>query len=280
MTDTAKPPHIFTRQATWDDAAEAWHDWSPMIEQWLGPVTEMMLERAGIAPGSRVLDVAAGAGGEAVRAARRVGPEGAVLATDLSPEFVAHAGREFAAAGLTNAEARVMDAEHLDVPDDAFDAAICRLGLMFFPRPAAALREIRRALRPGGIAAMIVFGPPGPILPDIVGIIRRHIPLPPPLPGFQPGLFSLGTPGLLAAAYADAGYRDVQIDTVPTTQHFASSEECAAFTRSTVMNALIAGASAAQEEAVWRDVTEAYRPLTGSAGCIVPYDLLLAVGTK
>src|SRR5881409_2107382 len=67
-----------------EEAAEAWHRWATTLEAWLGPATELMLDLAGVTDGSRVLDVAAGAGGQTLAAARRAGPGGRVLATDIS----------------------------------------------------------------------------------------------------------------------------------------------------------------------------------------------------
>ena len=65
-----------TTREQWQEAAEAWHRWEPTLEEWLGQATEIMLDMAGVGPGSRVLDVAAGAGGQTIVAARRVGPDG------------------------------------------------------------------------------------------------------------------------------------------------------------------------------------------------------------
>jgi len=91
-----------TTREQWHAAAEPWSRWGPVLERWLGDATESMLDLAAVEPGARVLDVAAGAGGQTLVAARRVGPSGAVLATDISPtilEFAAASARE---AGLRN----------------------------------------------------------------------------------------------------------------------------------------------------------------------------------
>ena len=83
-----------TTRAQWENAAEAWHRWDPTIESWLGSATEIMLDDAGVTTGSRVLDVAAGAGGQTLAAARRAGPTGEVLATDISPAILEYAQQE------------------------------------------------------------------------------------------------------------------------------------------------------------------------------------------
>src|SRR5947207_1210525 len=98
-----------------------------------------MLDMAGVARGARVLDVAAGAGGQTLVAARRVGPDGHVLATDIAPNLLAFAQEDARAAGLTNVETHVMDGEAIDLPDESFDAAISRVGLIYFPDQQRAL---------------------------------------------------------------------------------------------------------------------------------------------
>ena len=101
-----------TTRDQWQTAAKAWHEWGPLIEAWLGEATEMMLDMTQIRTGSRVLDVAAGAGGQTLAAARRVGPTGRVLATDIAPNLLAFVDHEAAAASLSTVSTRVMDGEH------------------------------------------------------------------------------------------------------------------------------------------------------------------------
>ena len=78
----------------WQEAAEAWHGWRAAIEEWLGEATRAMLDLAAIGRGDRVLDVAAGAGGQRLAAARRVGEDGSLLATDISSNILALAELE------------------------------------------------------------------------------------------------------------------------------------------------------------------------------------------
>src|SRR6476620_3716873 len=106
-----------TTRQQWDDAAEAWHRWGPTLEAWLGPATEQMLDAASVTTGSRVLDVAAGTGGQTLTAARRVGPGGRVLATDISSRILSYAGTVAAEAGLTNMKTLEADGEATHPPD-------------------------------------------------------------------------------------------------------------------------------------------------------------------
>src|SRR4051812_18719454 len=160
-----------------------------------------MLDMAGVAPAGRVLDVAAGAGGQTLAAARRVGPDGHVLATDISSNILAFAERNAREAGLGNVETLVVDGEELNVEPGTFDAVISRVGFIYFPDQHAAFVGMRRALRPGGRLAGIVYSTPeaNGFFSVPVSIIRRRAQLPAPAPG-QPGPFSPRPPGALRAA--------------------------------------------------------------------------------
>jgi SAM-dependent methyltransferase len=169
----------------WQNAAAAWHRWGPTLETWLGPATELMLDLAQVGPGSHVLDVAAGAGGQTLAAARRVGVDGAVLATDISPALLEYASGEARRAGLANVATREMDGEQIEVEPESFDAVISRVGLIYFPDQQAALRGMRNALRSGGRVAAIVYSTPdrNRFFSIPVSIIRRRANLPPPCQG-------------------------------------------------------------------------------------------------
>src|SRR5262245_32814220 len=212
--DPAAYKEITTQQ--WQTAAAAWHRWGPTLATWLNPATEIMFEMASLSVGHRVLDVAAGAGGQTLLAARRVGASGAVLATDISSNILALAAVEARAAGITHVETRVLDGEDLDaLPVESFDVVISRVGLIYFPDRQKALTGMHRVLKPGGRVAAIVYGPAehNRFFSTPVAIIRRRAQLPPPLPG-QPGPFSLGSAGGFEAAYQRAGFHSIQIRVV------------------------------------------------------------------
>lgn len=177
VTSTFDPiAYKATTQEQWQAAAEAWHRWGPTIEQWLGEATETMLDLAGVGEGARVLDVAAGAGGQTLTAARRVGPAGRVLASDIAPAILDYAAAEARRAGLANVATRAMDGEQLDVDPGTYDAVISRVGLIYFPDQQRALSGMRRALSPGGRVAAIVYSTPdrNQFFSLPVSIIRRR----------------------------------------------------------------------------------------------------------
>src|SRR6478672_6605728 len=201
-----------TTREQWQTAAEPWYRWGPALESWLGDATELMLDMAGVEAGSRVLDVAACAGGQTIAAARRAGPDGSVLATDISENILAFAERRARDEGVTNVGTRVMDGESLDVEPGFFDAVISRVGFIYFPDQEAAFRGMRHALKRGGRLAGIVYSTPeaNRFFSIPVSIIRHRAALPAPLPG-QPGPFSFGAPGVIEAAYTNAGFTDVEV---------------------------------------------------------------------
>ncbi len=134
-----------------DDYARHWH----------GPLAGLhgeLLALAAPAPGEAVLDVACGAGVVSVAAASAVGSAGRVLGVDLAQAMVQAARQRARSLGLGHAEFARMDAEQLALPDASFDVVLCALGLMYVPDPDAALRELHRVLRPGGRAALAVWG--------------------------------------------------------------------------------------------------------------------------
>jgi SAM-dependent methyltransferase len=284
MTVTFDPLHYKnTTRAQWEDAATAWHAWGPTLEHWLSEVTTLMLDAAGITTGSIVLDVAAGAGGQSLAAARRVGPSGQVLATDISPAILAHAAAAAAAAGLTNMGTRELDGEQLDVDPAAFDAVISRLGLIYFPDQPRALAGQYRALRPGGRISAIVYSTAerNGFFSIPISIIRRWAQLPPPAPD-QPGPFSLGRPGVIEDAFRQAGFHNVGSQPIPAPLHMAHAHDCVRFERESfgALHQMLAGLTPTQREQVWQDISTELARLEGPEGFRGPCELIVAWGMK
>lgn len=272
-----------TTKEQWDTAAAAWTAWGPTLEEWLDEATAIMLDLARIGAGARVLDVAAGAGGQSVAAARLVGPAGRVLATDLSPVILEHAQRQFELAGLRNAATRVMDGESLAVERSYFDAVISRLGIIYFPDRAAALASAREALRPGGRLSVVVYGtaPQNEFFSVPVSIIRQAAGLGPPLPG-QPGPFSLGAEGMLAAELAAAGFTDIEVRELAAPLRMQSAAQCLRFERESfgALHQMLSGLPEPAREAAWAQVGAALTQFEGPDGFTGPCTLLIAAGTR
>lgn len=272
-----------TTREQWQNAAEAWHRWGPTLETWLREATEAMLDLAGIKEGARVLDVAAGAGGQTLAAARRVEPSGAVVATDISSAILEFADAEARKAGLSNVSTRTLDGEDLDVEPGSFDAVISRVGLIYFPDQQRALGGMRRALRDRGRVAAIVYSTPdrNQFFSTPVSIIRRRASLPPPLPG-QPGPFSLGAPGVIGAAFEQAGFRDVETRLLEAPLRLASASDCVRFEKESfgALHQMLSGLSEPEREEAWAEIGEALSEFEGANGFVGPCQLVVAAGTK
>jgi methyltransferase family protein len=133
--------------AVWEAMAAGLDDRYAWFEETTRPVTERMLERLVPAPAHTILDLAAGVGVGGLAAAALVGPDGRVIVSDFSEAMVAVAARHARGLGVENAEFRVLDAERIELADDAVDGVLCRWGWDLRARrsgaPARALRASR-----------------------------------------------------------------------------------------------------------------------------------------
>ncbi len=272
-----------TTRDQWQAAAKAWNDWAPLLHAWLGPATETMLDMAGVGSGSRVLNVAAGAGEETLKIADRVCAAGYVLATDISSNILEFAAANARRAGYANVETLVMDGEDTNLPEASFDAAVSRVGLIYFPDQQKALGGMWRALKPGGRIAAMVYGTPGAngFFSIPVSVIRRRANLPPPIPG-QPGPFSLGSNGALENIFQMAGFRDVRSQTVSAPVRLNSAAECARFEKESfgALHQMLASLDASGREAAWAEIEQELRVFESPRGFIGPCEMVIAVGTK
>jgi ubiquinone/menaquinone biosynthesis C-methylase UbiE len=189
------------------------------------------IERAGLVPGMRVLDVGCGFGETTLQIAELVGP-GRVLGTDCCPPFLDTARADAARAGIANAEFAVADAQSCAFEPE-FDLAFARFGTMFFESPVAGMRNIRSALVPGGRLLMVVWAPleSNPWLGFAKGVVQRHLPSPPErAPGSRPDPFSMADPDSVTQVLTSAGYTDVSFERTTATVRVGSSvEEALAF---------------------------------------------------
>jgi SAM-dependent methyltransferase len=258
-----------TTRAQWQETAEAWDRWGPTLEAWLGDTTERMLDLAGVGAGSRVLNIAAGAGGEAHAAARR---GASVLATDISDAILGY----IRGAGI---ETRTMDGERLELEDGMFDAVVSRLGIMYFPNKPAALSEQRRVLRTGGRVGAVVFAEAdrNGFFSIPISIVRERAQLPPPAPG-QPGPFSaVGIAELLEGA----GFTDVVVERVAAPVRLTTTADCVRFERESfgALHQMLAGLDETAQAGAWAEIEAELRRFEGPDGFVGPCELLVAAGT-
>jgi ubiquinone/menaquinone biosynthesis C-methylase UbiE len=209
-------------QAAWDGIAAGYDDFVTPTHMWLG---NEALRRAGLRPGMRFLDVAAGSGALSIPAAR-LGAE--VLATDLSPAMIARLRARALAEGFDALRAEVMDGHALELEDDAFDLVGSQFGVMLFPDLPRGLAEMARVARPGGRVLLVAYGPPQEVefLGFFLTAMQTAVPGfagppmdPPPLP------FQVADPEVLRRALATAGLEEARVETVVETLEFESGTQ-------------------------------------------------------
>jgi SAM-dependent methyltransferase len=165
--------------------------------------------------GGRVIDIGCGFGDSTCDIAQRVGPDGWALGVDAAERFIAAARSEAEAAGVANARFEVADVE-LTTFDEQFDHAFSRFGTMFFASPVAALRNVRRALVPGGRLSMVVWrrklDNPGMHGPELAVKSFLDKPDDSEEPTCGPGPFSMANADTVCDILLGAGYTDIGLE--------------------------------------------------------------------
>lgn len=259
--------------------AEHWQQDVERRRQDFAAATHYMLEAAGLKPGDHVLDIAAGTGDQSLMAARLVEPGGSILATDMSADMLSIAARVVQQEGLTNITTRVMDAEQLDLENDAFDAVICRLGLMLLPHRARALSEIRRVLKPGGKLAALVWSTPehNPLWSLPLSILSKYAK---EASSPQPGPFALSDPSIFERELTEAGFHGVSTHALPFESHYASPEAFLHSTASRLIAGVVGQLSQEEQQCLSGEIRQAVSQFEGAHGLVAPAELLLGVGSK
>jgi ubiquinone/menaquinone biosynthesis C-methylase UbiE len=271
MASTGVDPANFREEQhkNWDSAAVGWKEWSEFTESAGRHISERLVELAGVQPGSRVLDVAAGYGEPALTAARKAGPEGHVVATDISAEMLAFGRERAAAAGVGNVEFIQSDASSLDFPDASFDAAVSRWGIIFEPDGEATAGRIRGFLKPGARIAIASWGEPDqvPFLSIPTKTTMKRLGLPPPPPG-TPGPLSRPTPAAIGGLLEGGGFSNVTVEQNEVIFKYDSPEQFTAFVRAIAapIRAMIEQHAGDAQEEAWDAITQAAADAGGGAG--------------
>jgi ubiquinone/menaquinone biosynthesis C-methylase UbiE len=279
MTDRS----ISELRGTWERAAPGWAKWEHVISAGLGDSTEMLLDMAGVQPGMRVLDIACGAGSQTIRAAQRVGADGSVVASDISATMLNHLREHAARAGLDNIETLECAAEELSGAHGPFDAAICRVGLMLFSSPPAALEAVQRVLKPGARIAALVFTTPAEnsFMAQPMAILLRHAGKSPPPPG-QPGIFALGGECVLEDLLAGSGLVDVEIRQIGASLRLASASAAIEMMQEAfgAYRAVVADLSEDERANAWGQVHKYLKGLEGEDGFKAELTFVIGSGAK
>jgi SAM-dependent methyltransferase len=266
----------------WNSAAAGWNEWSGLIDRSAGRVSERLVEMAGVKEGDRVLDVAAGYGEPSLTAARRAGPEGNVVATDISTEMLEFGRQRAAANGVENIEFMQSDASSLDFPAESFDAAVSRWGIIFEPDGEGAAAKVRGFLKPGGRFAISSWGPPErvPFIAIAMKTAMEKLGVPPPPPG-TPGPLSRPTPEAIGGLLEGGGFSDIEVEELEVTFPLDSAEEYTAYIKAIVapIVAMISPHPEDVQQETWQAITDAAAERAGGDGRIEwPNQVLVAVG--
>jgi SAM-dependent methyltransferase len=190
----------------WGESAPYWEKNRAIIHEMFAPVTQTLIEEAGITSRHVVLDIATGPGEPALSIADVVGPEGKVVGTDVVPAMVEAARREGSRRKIHHASFEVAGDDSLPFPANTFDAVVSRFGVMFFPSPVDSVREMLRVVKPGGRIAMAVwhYAERNPFHYTVSQVVDRYAEPTAPTPG-SPDMFRFASPGELLDIVTNAG---------------------------------------------------------------------------
>jgi SAM-dependent methyltransferase len=207
----------------WDEAAKGWGRQADRTQSVALPVSEWMIAKTLPAPGERVLELAAGPGDTGFMAAHMIEPGGTLICSDAVSGMLDVARERAEEQGIANVEFKRLQLEWIDLPTASVDVVLCRWAVMLIFDPAAALRECRRVLKPGGRLALAVWDPPE-ANPWAVIIQRTLVELGhvEPAPEGGPGMFALAAPGKLIELLEDAAFFDVETWSVPIVRRYTS----------------------------------------------------------
>jgi len=255
----------------WEHAATGWGKHAERMREFGMPVSSWMIDHAGLQPGQRVLELAAGPGDTGFLAAELIRPGGTLLSTDGTENMLEVARARANELGIENVEFKRIELEWIDLDTASVDAVLCKWGLMFSIDPEAALKEARRVLRPGGRIALAAWDEPRfndwATIPTQALVELGH--MEPPDPD-APGMFILSAPGRLQELLESAGFVDAIVDSVPTPRAFESLEHYLAETReiSSFFGQAFDDLSAGQREEVVQAIAKLAQPHTAADGSV------------
>ncbi|MDX6688966.1 MAG: hypothetical protein QOG15_423 [Solirubrobacteraceae bacterium] len=212
--------------ARWEGAAAGWGQRRAVMQDAGRPVSAWLVDAIEPQPGHRVLELAAGPGDTGFLAAELIQPGGTLICTDGSPAMVDQARARAAELQITNVEFRAMDAEWIDLPTADVDGVLARWGYMLLADPAAALRETRRVLRPGGRVALAAWDDPvhNPWIAVPIRELAAMGASEPPDPD-EPGPFAFSDPARIEELLGEAGFTEIQVEPIDIVFRYPDLDE-------------------------------------------------------
>ena len=270
-------------RARWDRGAQGWRRRADSVMAFGLPVSARMVEDLAPQPGQTVLELAAGPGDTGFMISEQLRPSGRLISSDASEAMLEVARDRAAQQGIANVEFKRLELEWIDLPTASVDAVVCRWGLMFVSDPAASLQEMRRVLRPGGRAALAVWGAPE-VNPWATATTRALVELghaEPPDPT-APGMFALGDGARLRELLESAGFVEAHVELVDVARISSGVEDYLA--ESADLNPLFLEARERISPEQWRElqarVAELLAPFeTEGGGLRIPGRSLVAIAT-
>jgi ubiquinone/menaquinone biosynthesis C-methylase UbiE len=202
----------------WEAAGAGWRRRADRVQAIGMPVSAWMIDRLRLQPGQELLELAAGPGDTGFMAAELVQPGGSLISSDAVESMLDIARERAAAQGIEHVTFKPLELEWIDLETASVDAALCRWGIMFLSDPAAAMREMRRVLRPGGRVALAVWDEPEvnpwATIPTRALVELGHTDPPDPT---APGMFSMSEPGRLQALLEEGGFTEIEVESIDVT---------------------------------------------------------------
>lgn len=256
----------------WETASKGWGRQADHVRDEGMPVSRWMLDHAGLQPGMRVLEMAAGPGDTGFMAAELIAPGGRLISSDGAEGMLAVARERAEELGLTNVEFKQLELEWIDLPTADVDVILCRWGLMLTVDPAAAVSEFRRVLKPGGRVAVAVWDKPehnqAMTVPGSVLVSLGFTEAP---PSGGPGPFALSAPGALAELLESGGFVEPVVETVAIERRYPSVRDWIAESvdLSMMFNRVWSGLDGDQRRAVLAEAAEQTRGMADEDGSLV-----------
>ena len=258
----------------WDKASGHYETY---WQKQLYPAQQKLLQLADIKAGDKIIDIACGTGLVSFPAAELTGEKGFVLANDISGKMVETGTTMVKQRKLSNISFQRMDAEELDVEDDSYDIALCALGLMYFPEPLKAIKEMCRLLKPGGHAVVAVWGQRKNCgWAEVFEIVDRRV-----ASEVCPMFFNLGNEGTLHQYMSAGGFKNISVERINTVLDYSSGEEAcgAAFLGGPVALAFGKFSDNIKKE-VYKEYIESIKSFKKGDAYRVPGEFVVAIGFK